>query len=72
MQVASLTPDLVPFTDVYVFRPRDGVQLGSISPCEAIPDLMRVDEKCDVYIAEESGHLVSFSGGPRLSLVPKG
>jgi outer membrane protein assembly factor BamB len=59
----------VPHTDVHVFRPRDGAPLGSIAPCDAIPDLLRVDERCDVYVAEESGHLVSFGAGPRLSLV---
>ena len=48
----------VPHSNVHVFRPR-----------EAIPDLLRVDERCDVYVAEESGHLVSFAAGPRLSLV---
>jgi outer membrane protein assembly factor BamB len=61
----------VPHTDVQVLRPRDGVLLGAISPCEAIPDMLRVDERCDVYIAEESGHLISFSAGPRLALVPR-
>lgn len=59
----------VPFSDVTVFRPRDGVPIATIAPSEAIPDLLRVDERCDVYVAEESGHLVSFSAGPRLSLV---
>ena len=59
----------VPHIDVHVVRPRDGSLLGAISPCEAIPDLLRVDERCDVYVAEESGHLVSFGSGPRLSLV---
>jgi outer membrane protein assembly factor BamB len=59
----------VPHTDVHVFRPRDGAPLGTVAPCDAIPDLLRVDERCDVYIAEESGHLVSFGAGPRLSLV---
>ncbi len=59
----------VPHTDVHVFRPSDGVRLASIGPCDAIPDLLRVDEKCDVYVAEESGHLASFAVGPRLSLV---
>jgi outer membrane protein assembly factor BamB len=59
----------VPHTGVHVVRPRDGVVLGSITPCEAIPDLLRVDERCDVYVAEESGHLLSFSALPRLSLV---
>jgi outer membrane protein assembly factor BamB len=59
----------VPHTDVQVLRPRDGALLGTISPCDAIPDLLRVDERCDVYVAEESGHLVAFGAGPRLSLV---
>jgi outer membrane protein assembly factor BamB len=59
----------VPHTDVLLVRPRDGAVLGSISPTEAIPDLLRVDERCDVYVAEESGHLVAFGALPRLSLV---
>ena len=48
----------VPHTDVAVIRPRDGAVLGTIAPTDAIPDLLRVDERCDVYVAEESGHLV--------------
>jgi outer membrane protein assembly factor BamB len=59
----------VPHANVHVFRPRDGAEIGVIGPCEAIPDMLRVDERCDVFIAEESGHLVSFAAGPRLSLV---
>ncbi len=60
----------VPHTDVAVVRPRDGALLATIGPTEAIPDLMRVDEMGSVYVAEESGHLVSFSAMARLSLVP--
>jgi outer membrane protein assembly factor BamB len=59
----------VPHTNVHVFRPQDGGEIGVIAPCEAIPDLLRVDERCDVYIAEESGHVASFAAGPRLTLV---
>jgi len=59
----------VPHTDVAVFRPRDGALLGTVAPTEAIPDLLRVDESCNVYVAEESGHIVSFGALPRLSLV---
>jgi outer membrane protein assembly factor BamB len=59
----------VPYTDVHVLRPSDGVPLGAIAPCDAIPDLLRVDERCDVYVAEESGHLACFAAGPRLTLV---
>jgi len=59
----------VPHVDVHVFRPSDGAHLAQIGPCDAIPDLLRVDERCDVYAAEESGHFVAFGAGPRLSLV---
>lgn len=59
----------VPHVDVHVFRPNDGTHLAQIGPCDAIPDLLRVDERCDVYVAEESGHMAAFGVGPRLSLV---
>jgi outer membrane protein assembly factor BamB len=59
----------VPHVDVHVVRPSDGELLGMVGPCDAIPDLLRVDERCDVYVAEESGHMVAFGAGPRLSLV---
>ena len=59
----------VPQVDVHVFRPTDGAHLAQLGPCDTIPDLLRVDERCDVYIAEESGHVASFGVGPRLSLV---
>jgi outer membrane protein assembly factor BamB len=59
----------VPHVDVHVFRPSDGAHLGRIGPCDAIPDLLRVDERCDVYVAEESGHMAAFGAGPRLSVV---
>ncbi len=59
----------VPHTDVQVLRPSDGAHLGMVGPCDAIPDLLRVDERCDVYVAEESGHMVCFGAGARLSLV---
>jgi outer membrane protein assembly factor BamB len=59
----------VPHGEVHIVRPQDGVPIGSLGAQEAIPDLLRVDERCDVFIAEESGHLASFAAGPRLSLV---
>ena len=49
----------VPQHQVHVVRPRDGEIIGTV-PSEFIPDLLRVDERCDVYIAEESGHLAAF------------
>lgn len=56
---------------VSVLRPSDGALIGAIAPTDAIPDLLRVDERCDVYVAEESGHVVSFGALPRLSVVGK-
>jgi outer membrane protein assembly factor BamB len=54
---------------VCILRPADGALLGTIAPTEAIPDLLRVDEQCNVIVAEESGHVASFAALPRLSLV---
>ena len=58
----------VPQHQVHVVRPRDGEVIGSI-PSDLIPDLLRVDERCNVYLAEESGHVAAFSVAPRLTLV---
>jgi outer membrane protein assembly factor BamB len=58
----------VPQHQVHVIRPRDGELLGTL-PSDLIPDLLRVDERCGAYIAEESGHLAAFSVAPKLSLV---
>ena len=58
----------VPQTEVHVVRPQDGTLLGQL-PGDIIPDLLRVDERCDVYIAEESGHMAAYSAAARLSLV---
>jgi hypothetical protein len=58
----------VPQHQVHVVRPRDGEVLGTV-PSDLIPDLVRVDERCDVYIAEESGHVAAFGAAPKLTLV---
>ncbi|MGZ3475686.1 MAG: outer membrane protein assembly factor BamB family protein, partial [Polyangiales bacterium] len=67
----------VPQDKVRVLRPADGAIVGVV-PSDLVPDLLRVDERCDVYVAEESGHVAAFaasarlevvSGGPRLSVV---
>ncbi len=59
----------VPHTEVHVFRPKDGGRIATVEPCEAIPDLLRVDEKYDVFVAEESGHMACFGVASRLALV---
>jgi len=58
----------VPQHQVQVIRPTTGELIGEL-PCDLIPDLMRVDESCNVYVAEESGHLAAYSVAPRLQLV---
>jgi outer membrane protein assembly factor BamB len=58
----------VPQHEVHVVRPRDGELLGTV-PTDLIPDLLRVDEHCDVYVVEESGHVAAFGAAPKLTLV---
>ena len=58
----------VPQHQVYVVRPRDGDIIGTV-PSDLIADLLRVDEQCNVYLGEESGHLAAFGAAPRLALV---
>lgn len=58
----------VPQSEVHVVRPHDGTLLGRV-PVDIVPDLLRVDERCDVYVAEESGHVAAYSAAPRLALV---
>jgi len=58
----------VPQHQVHVVRPRDGEILGTV-PTDLIPDLLRVDERCDVYVAEESGHVAGFGVAAKLTLV---
>ncbi len=58
----------VPQHRVHVVRPRDGEVIGTV-PTDLIPDLLRVDERCTVYVAEESGHLAAFAVAPKLELV---
>ncbi len=58
----------VPQHQVHVVRPSDGSELG-VLPSDLIPDLLRVDEDLNVYVAEESGHVAAFGVAPRLSVV---
>jgi hypothetical protein len=58
----------VPQHQVHVVRPGDGSELG-VLPSDLIPDLLRVDEDLNVYVAEESGHVAAFGVAPRLTLV---
>jgi hypothetical protein len=62
----------VPASAVHVVRPADGKRLSANLPCELVPDLMRVDERGWVYIAEESGYLAAYAPKPVLTLLRGG
>jgi outer membrane protein assembly factor BamB len=62
----------VPASSVHVVRPRDGRKLSASLPCDLVPDLMRVDERGWVYVAEESGYLAGYAPKPMLTLVRGG
>lgn len=62
----------VPADTVYVINPRDGAvihQLGAEGDDPLIPDLLRVDERCGIYVAEDAGYLAAYGVGARLSVV---
>ena len=59
----------VPAAQVHVLKPSDGASLGPAVECDLIPDVLRVDERGWLYVAEESGHLRAFAPSPVLSLV---
>jgi outer membrane protein assembly factor BamB len=61
----------VPQDIVRVIRPSDGRILGSVNH-ELIPDLLRVDERCDVYIVEESGHIAALRVAASLDVISGG
>lgn len=62
----------VPASSVHVVRPADGERLSLSLPCDLVPDLMRVDERGWVYVAEESGYLAGYAPKPMLTLIKGG
>ena len=62
----------VPTSAVHVIRPQDGALMSSQIPCDLVPDLIRVDERGWLYIAEESGYLVGLGPKTQLTLIPGG
>jgi hypothetical protein len=55
----------VPQHQVQVLRPQSGAVLGVV-PSDLVPDLLRVDDRYGILVAEESGHLSAFSVAPLL------
>ncbi len=58
----------VPQNEVYVVRPRDGAVIGRVAT-DLVPDCIRVDERCGVYVAELSGYVAAYHALPMLTLV---
>ena len=50
-------------------HPRMQRVISRLCGCDESEFVLRVDEHCHVYAAEESGHLAAFGALPRLSLV---
>jgi outer membrane protein assembly factor BamB len=59
----------VPQSALSVLRPRDGTLLAQVDACDLVPDVVRVDEQCALYVAEESGHLGCYEPGARLRML---
>jgi outer membrane protein assembly factor BamB len=59
----------VPADTVYVINPRDGSVIHRLGGDTLIPDLLRVDEQCGLYVAEEAGYLAAYGVAARLAIV---
>jgi outer membrane protein assembly factor BamB len=58
----------LPQSEVFVVRPSDGALIGRTGG-DLVPDVLRVDERCGVYVAEASGYLAAYHALPMLTLV---
>jgi outer membrane protein assembly factor BamB len=59
----------VPADTVYVISPRDGSVIHRLQGDGLVPDLLRVDERAGIYVAEESGYLAAYGVAARLAVV---
>jgi outer membrane protein assembly factor BamB len=59
----------VPQSVLAVLRPTDGAVLAEVSACDLVPDVVRVDEHCALYVAEESGHVGCYEPSARLRVI---
>lgn len=58
----------LPRDTVHVVRPDDGEPIFRLDEAP-VPDWLRVDERCHLYVAEQSGHLSAWAVATRLALV---
>jgi outer membrane protein assembly factor BamB len=59
----------VPQSSLAVLRPRDGAVLANVDACDLVPDMLRIDEECALFVGEESGHVGCYELGARLGVV---
>jgi outer membrane protein assembly factor BamB len=59
----------VPQTTLGALRPSDGASIADLAVCELVPDWLRVDDDCSLFVGEESGHLRCFEAAARLAMV---
>ena len=50
-------------------RRRDGSVIHRLRGDGLVPDLLRVDERAGIYVAEESGYLAAYGVAARLAVV---
>jgi outer membrane protein assembly factor BamB len=59
----------VPADTVYVVNPRDGSIIHRLGGDGLVPDLLRVDERCGIYVAEEAGYVAAYGVAANLAVV---
>lgn len=59
----------VPADTVYVVNPRDGSIIHRLGGEGLVPDLLRVDERCGIYVAEEAGYVAAYGVAANLAVV---
>ncbi|MCK9522615.1 MAG: PQQ-like beta-propeller repeat protein [Proteobacteria bacterium] len=62
----------VPADTVYVVDPHSGDVVHALSGEPPVPDLLNVDERGSLFVAEESGHIGFFELARRFAVVPGG
>ena len=62
----------VPAASVHIVRPGTGATMTESLPCDLVPDILRVDERGWIYVAEESGHVGAYAPIPHLTLIRGG
>jgi outer membrane protein assembly factor BamB len=62
----------VPADTVYVVHPRSGDVMHCLGGEPPVPDLLNVNERCSLFVAEESGHIAFYELSRRFAVVDGG